>query len=415
MSAARCSRSDATEEAAEFEMVGAFHMPNKDDSTRWDRRMVRSCVRVLLASLVLLAFLGLSPASSLAQSSSAEDRILSADELRRVKGEPRTYFYGKEFRYTIETESRTDHGGATFFSGHLDIAANGVRTLAIGKPSPDRSNIPVRLMHYQKNQGEPHIDDDPLLTYFEGTDGRASHSFLRKLLFDFEGRKAVTSFGNASVGHLLPAFHQDPLVSLLVNDVALINGTERTNDVEFVPMGDKLQTEWFEHEADTKAIRMSATDPGDQSYVVFTSQPELLLVERRESYPDGPLQVDISELMTFDGFRYPKKATYRAVTPDGKSGYICSIEMLDISEIDVDSFEWIPPWPAGTEWARIKDGKRFHVPYSDAQLAKIQQHGLANARADAPSPESPKFFYFNAGLVVLILGLVAYRFWPRSN
>jgi hypothetical protein len=395
--------------------IGPLACPIKHATTEKDRRAVRLVTWRVKASLIVLALVCLAPSGLLAQSSNAEDRLLSADELRLAKAEPRTYFYGKEFRYKIETESRTDHGGATFFSGHLDIAANGVRTLAIGKPSPGRSNIPVRLMHYQKNQGEPHIDDDPLLTYFEGTNGRASHSFLRKLLFDFEGRKAVTSFGNASVGHLLPAFHQDPLVSLLVNDVALINGTERTNDVEFVPMGDKLQTEWFEHEADPKAIRMLATDPGDQSYVVFTSQPELLLLERRESDPDGPLQVDVSELMTFDGFRYPKKATYRAVTPDGKSGYICSIEMLDISEIDVDNFEWIPPWPAGTEWIRKKDRKRFHVPYSDSQLAKIQQHGLANARADAPSPESPKFFYLNAGLVILILGLVAYRFWPRSN
>ncbi|MFG0266053.1 MAG: hypothetical protein ACF8AM_13045 [Rhodopirellula sp. JB055] len=366
-------------------------------------------------SLILLMSLCFDSTSMLAQSPNAEKQLLSADELRRAQMIPRTYFYGKQFRYTIETESRTEHGGANFFSGHLDIAANGVRTLAIGKPSPVRSYIPVRLMHFQKNQGEPHIDDDPLLTYFEGTDGRASHSFLRKLLFDFEGRKAVTSFGNASVGHLLPAFHQDPLVSLLVNDVALINGTERTNDVEFVPMGDKLQTEWFEHEADTKAIRMSATDPGDQSYVVFTSQPELLLLERRESYPDGPLQVDISELMTFDGFRYPKKATYRAVTPDGKSGYICSIEMLDISEIDVDSFEWIPPWPAGTEWARIKDGRRFHVPYSDMQLAMIQQHALANARANSPQSKTSWFLFLNLGLMSLIIGMTVYRFWPRSE
>ncbi|WP_236696097.1 hypothetical protein [Rhodopirellula islandica] len=377
--------------------------------------MVRSCVSGLQASLVLLALLCLSPARSQAQSSNAVDRLLSADELRRAKGEPRTYFYGKEFRYTIETESRTEHGGATFFSGHLDIAANGVRTLAIGKPSPDRSYIPVRLMHYQKNQGEPHIDDDPLLTYFEGTNGRASQSFLRKLLYDFEGRKAVTSHGNQSVGYKLPAFVYDPLVSLLVNDLSAIIGGEPPEEFEFVPMGDKLQTEWFEHKADPKAIRMSSTDPDDPFYSVCTSEPEYLPLEVLGRPRDGPLQIDVSELMTFDGFRYPKKATYREVTPDGTFGYICSVELLDIREIDVDHFEWIPAWPAGTEWMRKKDRKRFHVPYSDVQLAMIQQHGLANARADAPSPESPKFFYLNAGLVVVILGLVAYRFWPRSN
>ncbi|WP_146391065.1 hypothetical protein [Allorhodopirellula solitaria] len=340
---------------------------------------------------------------------------MSADELRRAQMVPRTYFYGKEFRYKIETESRTGVDGATFFSGHLDIAANGVRTLAIGKPSPHRSYIPARLMHYQENPGEPHIDDDLLLTYFEGTDGRVSHDFLRKLLYDFEGRRTVNSSGTVSVGHVLPAFHQDPLVSLLVDDVSIINGVNQMDGIEFVAMGDKLQTEWIAHKADPNAIRMSTTDPDDPFYAVYTSQPECMLLERRLRYPDGPLQIDISELMIFDGFRYPKKATYRAVTPDGTFGYICSIELLDIREIDVHDFEWIPPWPAGTEWMREKDRKRFHVPYSDAQLASIQQRALANARADAPQPKSSWFFYLNLGLIGLIIAMVVYRFWPRSE
>ncbi|WP_246112637.1 hypothetical protein [Allorhodopirellula solitaria] len=327
---------------------------------------------------------------------------------------PRTYFYGKEFRYKIETESRTGDGGATFYSGHLDTGANGVRTLAIGKPSPHRSYIPVRLMHYQENPGEPHIDDDPLLTYFEGTNGRISHSFDRKLLYNFEGRKRVTSFGNESVGYGLSAFPLDPLVFLLVDDLCAIIGCEPPDDIEFVAMGDKLQTEWFEHEADPKAIRMSTTDPDDPFYAVYTSGPEYLLLEQPRP-PDGPLQIDISELMIFDGLRYPKKATYQALTPDGTFGYICSIEMLDIREIDVHNFEWIPPWPAGTEWMRERDRKRTHVPYSDAQLASIQQHALANARADAPQPKPSWFFYLNLGLISLIIAMAVYRFWPRSN
>ncbi|MFG0266052.1 MAG: hypothetical protein ACF8AM_13040 [Rhodopirellula sp. JB055] len=339
----------------------------------------------------------------------------SADELRRTRMVPRTYFYGKEFRYTIKTEIDIGEGGANFYSEHFDTAANGVRTLAIGKPSPLRSYVPVRLMHFQENAGEPHIDDDPLLTYFEGTNGRITHVFDRKLLHDFEGRTRVTSFGNESVGHGLPAFQLDPFAGLLVNDRSAIIGIEPPDDIEFVAMGDKLRTEWFEHKADPKAIRMSSTDPEDPSYSVFTSHPEYLPLELISWSPDHPRHIDISELMTFEGFRYPRKATYQYVVKDGTCEFSCSIELLDIRNIDVDNFEWIPPWPAGTEWIRKKDRKRFHVPCSDSQLAKIQQHGLANARADAPSPESPKFFYLNAGLVVLILGLVAYRFWPRSN
>ncbi|TWU15632.1 hypothetical protein Poly21_28290 [Allorhodopirellula heiligendammensis] len=363
---------------------------------------------------ILLAFLCIAAAPLGAQSPSAEDHLLSADELRRTRMVPRTYFYGKEFRYKIETESRTERGGATFFSGHLNTAANGVRTLAIGKPSPHRSYIPVRLMHYQENPGEPHIDDDPLLTYFEGTNGRISHSFVRKLLYNFEGRKRVTSFGNESVGYGLPAFQLDPLACLLVNDLCAIIGCEPPDDIEFVAMGDKLQTEWIEHKADRKAIRMSTTDPDDPRYAVFTSGPEYLPLEQPRP-PHGPLQIDISELMVFDGFRYPKKATYQSLTPDGTFGYICSIEMLDIREIDVHNFEWIPPWPAGTEWMRERDRKRTHVPYSDAQLASIQQHALANARANAPQPKSSWFFYLNLGLIGLIIAMAVYRFWPRSE
>ncbi len=69
----------------------------------------------------------------------------------------------------------------------------------------------------------------------------------------------------------------------------------------------------------------------------------------------------------------------------------------------------------GTEWMREKDRKRFQIPYSDTQLALIQQHALANARADASQPKSSWFFYLNVGLICLIIAMAVYRFWPRSE
>ncbi|MCS7465545.1 hypothetical protein NZK35_02530 [Stieleria sp. ICT_E10.1] len=359
------------------------------------------------------ATIGLNVLLCLLGASSAQAEPLDADEIRRQGWAVRPYVYGKELVYKIDARTIDSPDGRTFYSGYPDVVQRGTRTLTLGRPSTGRSYIPSRLMHFQKNAGEPHTDEDPLLTFFQGFDGRKTSTYVRKLLHDYEIKQHVNSSGTEQVGCAVGAFAADPMVRLLINRQEPFQGLPM-KQYDFVELKDQVRAERVEHPADANAIRISSTDPNVESYTIVSSAPEYLPLERRISYPDGPFAIQVSELKTFDGHRYPSRATYRELKHDGTFGWEASIELISVENIDADQFEWIPPWPAGTEWKRERDVKRFEVPYTREQLRKIQAAGLARARSHT-SEGSSSYFYLNIALIGVIIALALYRLWPRSN
>lgn len=343
----------------------------------------------------------------------AQEQQPDADVIRRAKLETRSYAYGKELEYRIDVLTFNSPGGSSFFSLYPDVSQQGVRKLAIGQPVRGRSYIPSRLMHFQENEGEPHTDENPLLTFFQGFDGRVTNTYVRRLLADHQIKTGIHSDGTQQVGCSIDAFKADPMVKLLFNRMEPFQGLP-LEEYEFVPMGDQLKTERTNHPADENAIRMSTTDPDDDFYVIVSSAPEYLLLEKRVNYPDGPLTVEITELTNFEGNRYPSRGTYRELTRDGKFGWEASVELLGIEAIDVNKTDWLPPWPVGTDWKREKDLKHFEVPFSREQIKKIQAVGLNNAR-NATFEGSSAFYYVNILLLLIILGLGVYKFWPREG
>jgi len=342
-----------------------------------------------------------------------QGEAINADAIRRESSKARTYFYGKELEYRIDVHTFHGPKGASFFTTYPDVVQKGTRKLAIGCPVPKRTYIPSRVMHFQKNQGEPHLDDDPLLTYFQGFDGRYTNTYVRKLLYLTENRSVTESFGDQQVGCSIAAFRADPMVRMLVNQMEPFLGLPGQN-LAFVEMKDRVKAERVEHPADKNAVRISSTDPNSGQYFIISSPPEYLILENSRKTPDTPLVTEIVELATFDGFRYPSRATYRELESGGKHGWSATVELIDVRSIDVAKTEWNPPWPEGTEWLREQDLKRFQVPYSRDQMRKIQAAGLARARS-YNSEASTSFFNLNLALLIAIIVLLVYRYWPREK
>ncbi|QEF96790.1 hypothetical protein Mal15_08200 [Stieleria maiorica] len=374
--------------------------------------------------------------------SSAETDVLDADEVRREGWKVRPYIYGKELVYKIHarTIGRAKDGakGGTIYANYPDVLQRGTRELTLGRPMAGRTYIPSRLLHFQPNAGEPHTDEDPLLTFFQGFDGRKTNTYVRRLLHDYQTRQHIHSSGTEQIGSAVAAFKADPMVRLLINRTEPFQGLP-IKEYNFVELKDQIKAERVEHPADANAIRVSSTDPAVESYTIVSSAPEHLILERRLYYPDGPFVIEVSKLTSFDGHRYPGRATYRELNRDGSFGWEATIELISVESIDVDKTEWIPPWPAGTEWKREQDRKHFEVPYTEEQLRQIQAAGLARSRSDTSEgrPESvvvdPQvrddepdgrsaasdgrsfYFYANFMLVAIIAPLLAYRLWPKKE
>ena len=343
----------------------------------------------------------------------AQGEQLDADAIRLASQGARTYFYGKEIEYRIEVQDFPSSEGGSFYTVHPMETQRGTRRISIGESSSKRSYIPTRLMHFQPNQGEPHLTDDPLLTFFQGYNGHKTCSFVRTLLNEYGGKRRIESSGTEQVGCAVGAFRADPMATLIVNQWEPFMGLP-VKKYEFVEMGNRVKAERVEHPADDRAIRIASTDPDIAQYVILSSEPEYLVLERGRQSPDRLPSVEITELKEFDGYRYPSRASVRQFTADGKYGWSAEVELIDVREIDASQTKWIPDWPIGTEWKREKDGKRFQLPYTSAQMKKIRAAGLAKARSDSLEG-SPGFFNINLLLLAVVFALVVYRFWPRAE
>jgi hypothetical protein len=356
--------------------------------------------------LIIALLLGLAPISLWAEP-------VDADRVRLAMMERPTSIYGKELRYQIETRVYPNPEGTSFYTRNEAIASTGTRTLIIGRPTRGRSDIPTLIMHYQPNEGEPHTDADPLLTFFQGFDGRFTNTYVRRLLFEYQHKDPYQSSGTQQIGPSIGALLTDPMIRLMGVRVEPFLGRP-IKQYEFVEVGDQLQAERVDHPADENAIRITANDPDDDSYMVVSSAPEYLTLER--SLPsEEQLFVEISELKSFDGMRYPAHGVYRQILAGGQYEWESTVQLISVQDIDPENIDWTPPWPKGTEWKRNWDRKRGAVPYTREQIKKIRAAGLANARSRTEPEPSNGYFYINVILLTIVAALIAYRLWPRQK
>ncbi|TWT52902.1 hypothetical protein Pla22_05300 [Rubripirellula amarantea] len=345
-----------------------------------------------------------------------------ADEINRESW-ARDYFYGKKFRYEVKITDHADTEQSSLYAGLDEIAYQGTRELVIGRPNRPGGFAPIRVIHFQKNQGEPHTDEDPLMTYFNGSDGKESRIFERRLLTNFAGQGNGLSYGRVHVAFAIYVLSDDPFLNALTPAVSKFVGIESSESRPSVK--DDFSITLVKHVADRDAMEFTPklaeltnlaerTERANMQYVV-SSWPEYLTLESWDRNINPPntraTGLSVTELKTHGDHRYPEKG--KRVT-HFQSQEFRLLEITDLSDSELASFEWFPPWPTGTSIFVEAELKRKEIPFTSEERKKIRARSVENTQSKVEAAKVP-YFWMNVVLVTIIIALFLLRSWRQEQ
>ncbi|TWT54067.1 hypothetical protein Pla22_17020 [Rubripirellula amarantea] len=340
------------------------------------------------------------------------DDIPNADEIRRVAWN-RDYFFGKKYRYEIKITEHPEAEPGGIYLSKGDILYEGTRELVIGRRSQGRSSVPICMVHFQQNRGEPHTDEDPLMTYFSGFDGKESRVFWRDLLVDFTNWNPNSS-ASVLAGINIAVVLDDPFLNALTPAVYKFDGIVDHEPLESVK--DDFTIMKVKHTADRDALEFKSELPeGANLQYVVSSWPEYLTLESWDHNVTPHSKVvqgmSVSELVLYGNYRYPQKG--KRVTYSQTQEFQL-LEVTELDEAELASYDWFPPWPTGTVVWHEEQTKIEEIPFTSDQLKSIRARSAENLRSNVKAKKVP-FVWINVGLAIAIIGLLLLRSWRQET
>jgi hypothetical protein len=318
--------------------------------------------------------------------------------LKRVND--RSMYFGIRVDYQVDIE--INQKSAPFLKNNREQIAKGARTLEIGYPIPDSVAVPFRLTHRIKNPGEPYLDDDSIVTYWEAFDGRSSRFFSRSLFYkDTVGRLEHTGMILARGYSQLRGY--DPFITALFAGSSTTRRLSGQPEIEIVEVPE-LRLETIPHSTFGEVYK--TTLPGVEGYGLFTMGPEYF-----EVFHEGGDSLSVQSIASFGDIKLPGRGAFSSEHWGG------TFEVLNAERLEPDFDTWFTDWPEGTVVSNRIDNTFDRIPFSAETSQKIHARLHGNYR-DATKPIGPQrryLLYVNIAGLVLLLGVYLWRRFFRLN
>jgi len=367
-----------------------------------------------MATISMLSLYGLTLIASIAaQEITFEDgrKLTMEEKEERSKAMiSQDRFAGKRYRYRIHC---TPHNGSSpppnLFGPRPQLLIDAERELVIGNAYSPSKVLPTTLTLFIKNPGIPIYDSERIAINWYAYNGQESRVWENNLFDKFSSGSAHGGRINTHGGEYL--LSKDPFLKQLAGVSKYRTTSQAASKQSLAWPLEKFDSREIELPPFGRCIESRIVDIGENGEEVHfrnitTNGPEYLILYGGS---DGQEQGSISELMTVNGVRFPKKGRDRDVYSWWE------FELLEVEEFETPlrPADWFPPWPRGTDVSDIIHGKITRIPFSSEERNSLYGYVFTTQKLGLPAIGWSPWMWLNSFLLASLVVLIGYKVYKN--
>ncbi len=370
-------------------------------------------IRTVAATAVLLWY-GLTMIDSVsAQEISFEDgRKLTMEEKeerwKAMTGQ--NWFVGKRYRYRIDC---IPHNGSSpppnLFGPRPQLLIDAERELIIGNAYSPSKILPTRLTLLIENPGIPIYKTERIALNWYAYNGQESRNWKSNLFDKFSNTKTHSGqIHSQQDGYVLAI---DPFLKCLAGASKYRTTSQAARKPSMGWPLEKNDSREIELQPFGRCIESRIVDVDENGQEVqvrniTTNGPEYLILYGGSNDQE---KGSVSELMTVNGVRYPKKGRQR----DVHSWWEFELIEVEDFETPLRAADWFPTWPHGTDVYDDIQGKITRIPFTSEERDSLNDYVFTTQKLALPAIGWSLWTWVNSFLLVSLVSLIGYKVYKN--